>query len=483
MTDGGSLLDPTDWDGFRRSAHTLLDRLISKLEHAAEGPVWRPMPEAVRARLAEAMPEAPSATDSVAAEFAELILPYGTGNTHPRFWGWVHGTGTPGGMLAEMAAASLNANCGGRDHGAIHVERVVIDWARRWFGLPESAGGLLVSGSSMANLLGLAVARHHATEGAVREHGVGGRRLVAYASAEAHLSLTKAMELLGLGRAALRAIPVDGAFRMDVAALKSSIAVDRAAGLEPFCVVATAGTVNAGAFDDLPAIAALCAAEGLWLHVDAAFGGLVVLAPELAPLAAGIERADSLAFDCHKWLHVPYDAGCILVRDAALQRSAFAGRPDYLASIGGLSGGEPWPSDFGIELSRGFRALKIWWTLKEQGTHRLGQAIARNCAQARLLAGLLAKNPDIELMAPVALNIVCCRYRVAGLDEAALDELNGRIIVGLQESGIAVPSSCRIKGRLCIRVCITNHRSRDEDFALLAEAIASEGERLAATPR
>ena len=478
-----SPLDPADWSAFRREAHALLDQAIDKLEHAADGPVWRPMPAEVRARLAIPAPLDPTPVESVRAELVESILPYATGNTHPRFWGWVHGTGTPGGVLAEMAAAAMNANCGGRNHGAIELERIVVGWACSWFGLPAGAGGLLISGSSMANLYGIALARHHKAGHDVRAQGNNGAPLVAYTSAEAHLSVSKAFELLGLGRDALRSVPVGADFALDLAALRTAIATDRAAGKKPFCVIASTGTVNSGAFDDLAALADLCAAEALWLHVDGAFGALVALAPELKHRIAGIERADSIAFDFHKWLHVPYDSGCILVRDQALQTAVFGGRPDYLASIGGMASGEPWPSDLGIELSRGFRALKVWWTLREQGTRRLGEAILRNCAQARLLESLLRGHPAIEIAAPVGLNIVCCRYRAAGLDDAAHDALNARIVVTIQESGAAVTSSCRIGGRLCIRVCITNHRSADVDFNLLADTIISTGAKLSATIR
>jgi glutamate/tyrosine decarboxylase-like PLP-dependent enzyme len=473
-----SPLDPGDWVAFRREARDLLDQAIDRLEHAGEGPVWQALPEDVRRRLAIASPADPTPVERLRAELVGSILPYATGNTHPRFWGWVHGTGTAGGVLAEMAAAAMNANCGGRNHGGIELERIVVGWACSWFGLPKPAGGLLVSGSSMANLYGIALARHHKAGHDVRAKGIAGAPLVAYTSTESHMSVAKAMELLGLGREALRAIPVDQALAIDIGALRGAIAADRAAGRKPFCVIASTGTVNSGAFDDLVALADLCAVENLWLHVDGAFGALVALTPSLAQRVAGIERADSIAFDYHKWLHVPYDCGCILVRDAALQLEAFGGRPDYLAAIGGLASGEPWPSDMGIELSRGFRALKVWWTIREHGTLRLGRAIERNCAQAHLLESLLRGRPSIEIMAPVSLNIVCCRYRAPGLDPAALDDLNARIVVAIQESGVAVTSSCRIGGRLCIRVCITNHRSRDEDFAILAEAIEATGSRL-----
>ena len=475
----GQDLDPEDWQAFRRFAHEIVDVLVDRMGEIGEGPVWRPVPPEVKAEIAAPAPKAPASYAALRQDLEALVLPYSVGNTHPRFWGWVHGSGTPGGALAEFVAGALNANCGGRDHGAIYLERAIIGWASDWFGLPATAGGLIVSGSSMANILGLAAARHKHGGPDLREKGLRGKPLVAYGSAQAHSSLAKAMELLGLGREALRAIPVGADYRMDLVALKRRIAKDRAAGFSPFAVVATAGTVNTGAFNSIPEIADICAGEKLWLHIDGAFGSLVKLAPKLAPLAQGVERANSLAFDFHKWLHVPYDAGCVLVRDANDLKAAFAGRPDYLASAGGLAAGEPWPSDLGVELSRGFRALKIWWTIKEQGLERLGQAIERNCAQAQYLVAKLRANENIEISAPTPLNIVCCRYIANGFDGPALDRLNAAIVVAIQESGLAAPSTTRLNGRLCIRICIANHRSRNQDFDLIAQAIAATGERLA----
>ena len=475
-----SLLDPADWDAFRSDAHALLDRLISRLEHAGEGPVWTPMPDAVKQRLAEPPPQTPRGVHDTCADLAELILPYGTGNTHPRFWGWVHGAGTAGGLLAEMAAAAMNANCGGRDHGAIHVEKCVLDWMAQWFGLPKSsAGGLLVTGSSIANLLGLAAARNRAVKN-VRRDGLNEARLTGYVSREAHSCIGKAFELLGLGRGALRRIRVDDNFAIDIGRLRAEVKQDRADGFQPFCVIATAGTVNTGASDDLAALADFCRGERLWLHVDGAFGALTILCPELAPRLAGIERADSLAFDFHKWLHVPYDAGCLLVRDQTTLLDTFADRAPYLASDAALAGGDVWPCDLGLELSRGFRALKVWFTLQEHGTRALGEAIARNCRQAQTLAARLAGRPAIRVMAPVPLQIVCCRYEPDGLDAAATDTLNAELVASLQRRGIAAPSTCRIGERLCIRINITNHRTSDADLTVLVQAIDAIGAELAA---
>lgn len=478
--DAPSPLDPADWQAFRGEAHALLDHLIARLEHAGDGPVWAPMPESVKRQLAEAPPGEPRALHEVCTALCRLIVPYGTGNTHPRFWGWVHGSGTAGGLLAEMAAAAINANCGGRDHGAIHLEKCVIGWMAQWFDFPSTAGGLMTTGSSMANLLGLAAARHQALHN-VRTDGINGARLTGYVSREGHSCVAKAFELLGLGNAALRRVDVDAEFRIDIDSLRQAVRQDRAAGCVPFCVIATAGTVNTGACDDIGALAAFCARERLWLHVDGAFGALTVLCPELAPRLAGIQRANSLAFDFHKWLHVPYDAGCLLVRDEATLLATFADRAPYLAGDAGLAGGEVWPCDLGIELSRGFRALKVWFTLQEHGTRALGDAIARNCAQAQSLAAQIGRRPLLRLAAPVPLQIVCCRYEPPGLDDIATDALNAALVATLQRRGIAAPSTCRIEGRLCIRVNITNHRTTDGDLIILLQAIDAIGAELTET--
>jgi aromatic-L-amino-acid/L-tryptophan decarboxylase len=475
-----SPLDPADWNAFRNDAHALLDRLISRLAEAHEGPVWTPMPDSVKRHLAEPPPREPRGVHEVAGELCKLILPYGTGNTHPRFWGWVHGSGTAGGMLAEMAAAAMNANCGGRDHGAIHVEKCVIDWMTQWFGFPKNtSGGLLVTGSSMANLLGLAAARNRAVKN-VRHDGLNGARLAGYVSNEAHSCITKAFELLGLGGDALRRIRTDKDFTMDLDRLAAEVKQDRADGLQPFCVIATAGTVNTGASDDIAALADFCRAEDLWLHVDGAFGALTILCADLAGRLAGIDGADSLAFDFHKWLHVPYDAGCLLARDETTLLDTFADRAPYLARDAALAGGDVWPCDLGLELSRGFRALKVWFTIQEHGTRALGDAIARNCAQAQSLAAQIANRPILRLAAPVPLQIVCCRYEPQGMDETAADALNAEIVATLQRRGIAAPSTCRIDGRVCIRVNITNHRTRDADLTLLVQAIETIGAELTA---
>ncbi len=481
--DPDSSLDPADWTTFRALAHRVLDEALNHVQGVRERPVWTPMPPEAVQRLAEPLPTDGQSAEQVSTDLVDLVLPYGVGNTHPRFFGWVHGCGTASGLLPEMMATAMNANVGGRDHGAVHVERQVLTWCRQLFGFPDGASGLLVSGTSMATLIGLTVARNAAAGLDVRTEGVAGATgLVGYTSAEAHSSVKRAFEILGLGSKALRSVPVDADFRIDVDRLRAAITCDRQQGLKPFCVVATAGTVNTGAIDDLDVVADLCAEEGLWLHVDGAFGALAVMSDRLKPDLAGIERADSLAFDFHKWMHVPYDAGCVLVRRGDLHHAAFAMHAPYLApQQRGLAGGEPWFCDFGPELSRGFRALKVWFALKEHGTRKLGQAIEENCRLAQELGARIGDHSDLELLAPVALNIVCFRYGHAGLAPADLDRLNSEIVADLQESGLAAPSTTRLGGRTAIRVNITNHRTRPADLAVLIDAIVAIGRRRVAT--
>jgi glutamate/tyrosine decarboxylase-like PLP-dependent enzyme len=393
------------------------------------------------------------------------ILPFAVGNVHPGFMGWVHGGGTPVGMLAEMLAAGLNANLGGRDQIPVEVERQVARWMREIFGFPEGASGLFVTGTSMANLIAAVIARDAVLGSDVRSQGMAAKpqRLAAYASSAVHGCIGKALDLCGIGSDALRLVPTGGRGGMSLVALEKGIQDDRAGGGQPFLIVGTAGTVNTGAIDDLAGIADLAQREKLWFHVDGAYGALAILSPELAPKLRGIERADSLAFDFHKWGQVPYDAGFILVRDGVLHRRAFAASSDYLRrETRGLAAGSPWPCDYGPDLSRGFRALKTWFTLKVHGSQALGSAISRTCALARYLELRIAGTAELELLAPVELNIVCFRYRA---DDS--DRVNAQIVVELQESGTVAPSTTLINGRLAIRAAIVNHRTGQGEIDLL----------------
>ncbi|WP_419729110.1 pyridoxal phosphate-dependent decarboxylase family protein [Lichenicola sp.] len=467
-------LDPDDWGSLRALGHRMLDDMIDRLaeqggEAGRDIPVWQPMPEAAREALRRPLPRGPTDPAALYGEFQARIVPYALGNTHPRFMGWVHGGGTGIGMLAELLAGGLNANLGGRDHAPIELERTVIGWAAEMVGMPTGSSGLLVTGSSMANMIAVLTARRAVVGPEVRTTGVGGRGLVGYAGASAHGCIPRAFDMAGLGTDALRAVPVDADHRMRVDALEAAVRADRAAGLAPFIVVATAGSVDTGAIDDLEAIAAFCRSEAIWFHVDGAFGALAALSPTLRPRLAGIEHADSLAFDFHKWAQVPYDAGCVVIRDAQAQADAFAQTLAYLARADrGVAGNAPWPCDLGPDLSRGFRALKVWMTLATYGTDRMGRMVDQCCGVARHLGELVEAEPQLELLAPVTLNIVCFRF-TAGAED--LDWLNGELVKDLQEAGIAVPSTTTIRGMLAIRAAIVNHRTRKCDVELMFDGI------------
>ena len=471
-------LDPEDWSAFETQVSRVLRAALQKLKSAHEGRVWTPPPEDLKAQLSEPVPIEGMDLSDLAIRL-ESLMPYGVGNTHPRFFGWVHGAGAPGNLLAEIVSAAMNANCGGRDHIAIYVERQVIDWCKSLFGFSEQSSGLIVSGTSMGTIIAAKTARDVALDFASRTDGVGASKLVGYVSEQAHSCLARAFDMIGLGTASVRKIAVTQNYEIDIAALDAQIQRDRVDGLQPFFVAGTIGTVNTGAIDDLTALANLTSRERLWFHIDGAFGANAMTSPQLAPRLAGVERADSLAFDFHKWMHVNYDAGCVLIRDAAAHRQAFASRPDYLAANGtALAAGEPWPVDFGPELSRGFRALKVWAHMLEHGTDKIGRSIARNCELATYLRDRIEAHGAFELLAPVALNICCFRYVLPNLTEVELDEMNTHLVAWLQEEGIAAPSTTRLGGRLAIRVNITNHRTQKADLDILLDALVRRGAEL-----
>lgn len=476
-------LDPHDWEEVRRVGHRMVDDMLDYLATVRERPVWHPVPDEVRQALSTGVPLEPSPLDAVYDEFTHHVLPYPTGNIHPRFWGWVMGTGTPVAMLADMLASGMNSWLGGFDHSATYVERQVIGWMAEILGYPRDASGVLTSGCTVANIIGLAVARHAKAPFDVRRHGLQGRMagapLVVYCSSEAHSWTAKAVELLGLGTTHLRRVAVDAEYRIDLGALNAAIASDRAEGLTPICVIGTAGTVNTGATDDLNALATICTRENLWFHVDGAFGALAVLSPRWRSCVAGLAGADSIALDLHKWMYMPFEAGCILVRDGTVHLDTFAASTAYMQSQGrGLA---PRPPEFvplGIDMARSFKALKIWMCLKTYGLEAFGRLIEQNIDQAQYLGALIDRDRRLELLAPVALNVVCFRYRGNDGDDASMNARNEAIVFHLQESGVAVPSLTQLGGRSAIRVAVTNHRSRREDFDVLVQQVLAAGAQL-----
>lgn len=477
-------LDPADWEEYRRLAHRMVDESLDYLRDARTRPVWKQMPGRVRSAITgEPLPRSGLGDEAAYADFVDLVRPYPNGNIHPRFWGWVMGTGTPQAAMADFLSSVINPNCGGLEQAPVLVERQVVKWCAELMGFPADAGGILVSGGTMANVFGLAVARQQRAGFDVRAEGLQGKHpmLLVYASTEMHGWLKKACELLGLGNAAFRRVPVKDDFSVDVSAMAARIRADREAGHRPICVMGTAGTVQTGATDDLVALADLAQREQLWYHVDGAFGAMARLSPETAVQVRGMERADSLAFDLHKWGYLPFDVACVLTRRDADLVETFSMQAAYLASESrGLLAKEGFNFfDRGIELTRSFKALKVWMMFRAAGTDAIGAHIARNVRQARRLASLVEAHPALELLAPAPLNVVNFRYAPNGAAPGTLDSLNREILARLQEDGVAAPSGTVVRERFAIRVAVTNHRSEDADFDALVAAVARLGGQLA----
>lgn len=482
MENTSETLDPADWGPVRDLARRIVDEAVDYTRDVRERPVWRDMPPDVRARFRGPAPQAGRPLEEVYDELVVNMLPYPMGNIHPRFWMWYMGTSNFTGALGDFLAAILGSNLGGGDHAAAEIDKQVVNWLKEMMGYPPEASGTLVSGGSMANLIGLTVARNRMSGIDLRELGIGALKapLRFYGSDQIHSCHQKAVEAMGLGNRALCRVPSDGHCRMDIAALRRAIAEDRERGLHPACVIATAGTVNTGALDDLEAIADLCAAEGLWLHVDGCIGALLAIAPEGRALVQGIARADSIALDPHKWLHAPFEVGCALVRDAGAHHRTFTVTPEYLENAPrGIASG-PWLHDYGLQTSRGFRALKVWMALKEHGVAKFGRLIEQDLAHARYLTERIEATPDLEMCVPASINIVCFRFDPGGLSEALLKRLNTEIMVRMQETGVAAVSDTTVHGRHCLRAAINNHRTTRGDLDILVSEVARQGRMLLA---
>ncbi|HLN89951.1 MAG TPA: aminotransferase class V-fold PLP-dependent enzyme [Candidatus Binatia bacterium] len=477
-------LDPQDWEATRKLGHKMVDDMVHYLKTVRKRPVWQKIPQQIKSQFNLPVPTGPEPTEEIFQEFLKKVLPYPMGNIHPRFWGWILGTGTITGAYAELLAATMNTNNGGGNQIGNHVEKQVIDWIKEMLEFPASASGVLTSGCSASNLIGLTVARNIKSTVDLRRKGLqpATERMVLYASEEAHSSIQKAIELLGLGNEALRFIPVNSHFQINIDKLNEAIIKDRHEGFSPFCVVGAAGTTNTGSVDDLKSLSSLCKREKLWFHIDGAFGAWARLTSKAKGTVAGLELADSLALDLHKWMYMPYEIGCVLVREEKHHRRAFSLTADYLAhgeGERGVTGGDlPWFSDYSYELSRGFRALKAWMSIKEHGSKKYARIIQQNIDQAAYLGKLIQASPDLKLCAPITLNIVCFRFISARLDDSSLDEVNKKIAIELQERGIAVLTGTVIDGRYVLRVANTNHRSRREDFEILVTEVVCTGEKL-----
>jgi glutamate/tyrosine decarboxylase-like PLP-dependent enzyme len=464
---------------FRRLGYRAIDLLADHLAALPAGKCRTPVPADVqRTLLEQPLPQRGTDPDTLLDLVESRVFRYPMGNGSPRFFAWANSPPAPLGVLGDLLAAGLNPSVAGGDHAATYVEHAVLAWMRTIVGVPSWTGGILTSGGSVANLTGLTVMRHVKTGGAVRGEGLpcDAPRLVVYASIEAHSCIQKAIELLGIGQTNLRRLPVSADWRMDVRALTRQIAQDRAAGLTPACVVATAGTVNTGSIDPLAEIADVCRSEQLWFHVDAAIGGPAAMLPDVAPLFRGIEQADSLAVDPHKWMYVPVECGCALVRDGAAMRDAFSLVPAYLRDDTAL----PWFAEFGIQQSRGFRALKLWLVLQQIGVEGYRECLTRDIRLAGALRRRIADAPDFELVAGGPLSITCFRYRPARLgdDAGRLDELNRLALTAVQDAGDVFLTGTELAGRFALRACVLNFRTEEPDLDALLSAIRAAGERL-----
>src|SRR3954469_9034968 len=474
-------------DEIRRVGRRVVDLIADHLSTLPDKPAFRPVPaDAAQAFLATPAPQEPVAADDILRLFQQTIEPFPFGNGHPRFWGWVNSPPAVMGIFAEALAAAMNPSCAGGNHAAIFVEHEVTGWFRALLGFPAASMGLLVSGGSMATLTALAVARHVRSGVDVRVDGLRGAAAAAfYMSTEAHSCARKAIELLGFGSASIRTIATDSNYRMDVESLDAAIQDDRSNGVRPIAVIATGGSTNTGAIDDLSAIAASCRRHEVWLHVDAAYGGPAILSSEYADALRAIAEADSVAIDPHKWLFVPVEAGLVLIRDAEAMRSTFSLVPPYIRQSGSAGDvyGLPWFSEYGFQQTRGFRALKVWMTLQQFGLNGLTEAIEENLALAAYLADRIRDAADLELIAPPGLSIVCFRFVDPSLvGDEAIAAVNRTLLERLQLGGQAFLTSTELRGTYVLRACFVNYRSRREDVDRMLTAVRTLGREIAVNP-
>ncbi len=483
-----------DWEPGRARAFTdrTVDLCEELLQRLPDLPVTnRVTTEDVRDALAIDIPEGPMPDDELFDHLRDMVFRWSMYPGHPRFMAYVSGAGTVPGAAADLLAAGLNMNVGGwlLSPSASEIERHLTSTFCRWFGMPEGAGGILVSGGALANFVALKVARDRHAGWDVRGQGLAGQpQLAIYLSSETHVVSARGADMLGIGTDSVRSIPVDERYRIRLDALREAIGRDRDAGLRPIAVVGSAGTVATGAIDPLEALADLCAEEGLWFHVDAAYGGPAAFTEDLAPLFAGIERADSIAFDPHKWLYTPLSGGCILVRDLQFLSDSFAVTATYVHQDRERTGRGIDGTQLGPQFSRGNQALKVWVSLLAHGRRAYTQRISHDAALARYLGARAQERPDFELVTPVGLSICCFRYVPSDLPEGPdrepyLSALNERVMTESQLDGRTFFSNAVLDGRFVLRACIVNFRTEAEDLDATLDVAAEIGRGLDAELR
>jgi len=475
-------LDPENWEEMRALGHKMLDDMIDFHRDMAKRDYIRSTPQALK-DICIPLPEKGEGEQKAFEIFQRSIKPYGFPSLSPRFWGAVAGTGSTYGMLAGMLTSGLNASLEILPSVDGYVHRQVIDWIKEMLDYPKEAGGVLVSGGSEANFTALAVARNASAEVDMKAEGMQGvpRKMIIYVSDGGHHCLERSVELLGIGGGSLRWIPSDDNYRIKIDALKEAISKDRKAGYHPFCIIGCAGTVDTGAFDDFNTLADLAAKEKMWFHVDAAFGGWVKISKTHRDLANGMERADSVAIDLHKWMYMPYGIGCTLVKDklAHYRTFVYGHQAQYIKSV--FERGQVQedllsdPTNLSLPLSRSFTSLRPYMLLRAYGRDKYSRLIQQNLDQAKYLAGLVEKDPEMELTAPVASNVVCFRFNPGGLSEGELDELNKKIIGEVYKIRFWMISDTVVKGRFTMRAAIVNHRSKRADFDYIHDLVKELG--------
>jgi len=479
-------------EAFREIGYEVIDRIAEYLQQIGDVPVFPAhRPEDVAREFEEPLPERGQDPTHILAEWSEKVLPNTTHLGSPRYFGFVNGSGSTMGILAEALAASVNMNAGGWKPApaATEIERRTLAWLAVLIGYDPACGGMLTSGGMMANFSALHTALRNTapydtTPNGLQDGARTGRFLIYASDHEGHVSLVRAVDLMNLGREAVRRVPSRDDYTMDVAALRTMIAEDRARGDHPFCVVAQAGSVNVGAIDPLDEIADVCAEHGLWFHADGACGAVGAMLPELRPRFAGLERADSITLDPHKWLYIPYECGCVLIRDPARQRRAFSMQAPYLR---GILPDEHLGLDFyenGPQMSRGFKALKLWMTLKHYGAEGYRTLLRQNVLCARHLDARVRADPDFEALHEPIINLYCFRFlpsRLGHEDERHteyLDRLNQRIADAIMLSGLAFVMTSQLSGRTVLRLAICSHRTTLEDIDRVFEEIRRLGHEL-----
>ena len=463
-------------DEMRRSGYAVVDAIVDRWMSMGDGPAWQAASrDATEPLLDGPAPEEGRDLDELLSSVFGDVMPLAARVDHPRFLAFVPSSPTWASVLASFIVTGYNVFQGTwlESAGPSQIELTVTDWFREWMGYPKGAGGLFTSGGSAANLMAIVAAREAAgnpSRGAV------------YVSAQAHDSVERAARIAGVDPELVRVVPVDDSFRMATSRLLAALERDRARGIVPFCLVATAGTTNTGSIDPLAELGDIAPRQAIWYHIDAAYGGFALLDPQTRPLFAGIDRSDSVTLDPHKWLFQPYETGCLLARDVGRLVDAFRTTPAYLQDA------EWGPRhvnfcDRGLQLTRIFRALRVWLSVQRYGLAAHRAEIARAIGLARMAETRIRDEPDLELLSPQSLGIVCFRFRGTGsAPPAALDHLNQRILDDVVESGFAMISSTRVRGHFSLRFCVLNYRTTEDDVVRTLARIAEAGRRLSAAP-